>query len=66
MKLAPGSRTWTALAGAPTLVDPMGLAVDRRGNSVYVSDHVGVRATAELFPWDKDDAQRFVLKLPTG
>jgi hypothetical protein len=43
----------------------MGLAVDNRGN-VYVTDHVGSRVTGEVFPWDKDDAQGFVLKLPAG
>lgn len=65
MKLAPGSDTWTPLQGAPPLVDPMGLAVDTRGN-VYVTDHVGSRATGGGLPWEKDDAQGFVLKLPAG
>jgi DNA-binding beta-propeller fold protein YncE len=65
LKLAPGSDTWKELQGVPPLVDPMGLAVDNRGN-VYVTDHVGSRATEEVFPWDKDDAQGFVLKLPAG
>jgi DNA-binding beta-propeller fold protein YncE len=65
LELTPGSDTWTPLQGVPPLVDPMGLAVDNRGN-VYVTDHVGSRATDEVFPWDKDDAQGFVLKLPAG
>jgi hypothetical protein len=65
MRLAPGSDTWTPLQGAPPLVDPMGLAVDTRGN-VYVTDHVGSRATGGGLPWEKDDAQGFVLKLPAG
>jgi streptogramin lyase len=65
MKLAPGSDTWTALQGAPPFVDPMGLAVDPRGN-VYVTDHLGSRATGGGLPWEKDDAQGFVLKLPAG
>jgi sugar lactone lactonase YvrE len=65
MKLAPGSDTWTQLQGVPPLVDPMGLAVDTRGN-VYVTDHVGSRATGGGLPWEKDDTQGFVLKLPAG
>jgi sugar lactone lactonase YvrE len=65
LKLAPGSDTWTPLQGVPPLVDPMGLAVDTRGN-VYVTDHVGSRATGGRLPWEKDDAQGFVLKLPAG
>jgi DNA-binding beta-propeller fold protein YncE len=65
LKLAPGSDTWTPLQGAPPLVDPMGLAVDTRGN-VYVTDHVGSRATGGGLPWEKDDPQGFVLKLPAG
>jgi DNA-binding beta-propeller fold protein YncE len=66
LKLAPGADNWTALPGAPSLIDPMGLAVDPRGTSVYVTDHVGSRATGGLLPWETDDAQGFVLKLPTG
>ena len=65
MKLAPGSDNWTQLQGAPPLVDPMGLAADTRGN-VYVTDHVGSRATGGGLPWEKDEAQGFVLKLPAG
>jgi hypothetical protein len=72
--LAPGSDNWTALPGLPGLpsfVDPMGLAVDTRGN-VYVTDHLGSRALGGygLFGFDiwqpKDDAQGFVFKLPAG
>ncbi|UMB69587.1 hypothetical protein [Mycobacterium paraterrae] len=48
------------------MIDPLGLAVDPRGDYVYVTDHVGSRATDSIFPWDKDDAQGFVLKIPTG
>ena len=66
MKLTPGSDNWTALPGVPPLLDPMGLAVDPRGNSVYVTDHLGSRATGGGLPWEKDDAQGSVLKLPTG
>jgi sugar lactone lactonase YvrE len=65
LKLAPGSETWTALPGAPSLVDPLGLAADTRGN-VYVTDHVGSRATGSGLPWEKDDAVGFVLRLPAG
>jgi sugar lactone lactonase YvrE len=65
LKLVPGSDTWTPLQGAPPLVDPLGLAVDSRGN-VYVTDHVGSRATGSGLPWEKDDAQGFVLRLPAG
>jgi DNA-binding beta-propeller fold protein YncE len=65
LKLAPGSDNWTELQGAPPLVDPMGLAVDARGN-VYVTDHVGSRATGGGLPWEKDDSQGFVLRLPAG
>jgi len=64
MKLAPGSDNWTTLPGHPPLVDPMGLAVDARGSSVYVTDHTGSRATGSGLPWEKDDAQGYVLKLP--
>jgi hypothetical protein len=42
----------------------MGLAVDARGSSVYVTDHTGSRATGSGLPWEKDDAQGYVLKLP--
>jgi DNA-binding beta-propeller fold protein YncE len=66
MKLAPGANNWAALPGASTFLDPMGLAVDPAGKSVYVTDHVGSRATGEELPWMKDDAAGFVLKLPTG
>ena len=66
MKLAPGTNNWIALPGAPSLLDPMGLAVDAGGTSAYVTDHVGSRATGSLLPWEKDDAQGFVLKLPVG
>jgi sugar lactone lactonase YvrE len=66
MKLAPGSDNWTTLPGAPSFVDPMGLAVDPRGDSVYVTDHVGSRATGSGLPWEKDDAHGFVLKPPAG
>jgi DNA-binding beta-propeller fold protein YncE len=66
MKLAPGADTWTAMQGHPPLVDPMGLAVNAHGTSVYVTDHTGSRATGSGLPWEKDDAQGFVLKLPTG
>jgi DNA-binding beta-propeller fold protein YncE len=66
MKLAPGSQNWTTLPGEPSFVDPMGLAVDPSGGSVYVTDHVGSRATGSGLPWEKDDAQGFVLKLPAG
>jgi DNA-binding beta-propeller fold protein YncE len=66
MKLAPGSDSWTELPGAPRFIDPLGLAVDPGGNSVYVTDHLGSRATGGGLPWEKDDAQGFVLKLPAG
>jgi DNA-binding beta-propeller fold protein YncE len=67
MQLAPGSDNWTALPGAPSFIDPMGLAVDPRGNSVYITDHLGSRAPAGGLPFfSKDDAQGFVLKLPAG
>ena len=71
MKLAPGSDTWTPLAGVPPLVDPLGLAVDPSGANVYVTDHVGSRAPGGgswfgIWPMGPDDAQGFVLKLPTG
>jgi DNA-binding beta-propeller fold protein YncE len=72
MKLAPGSDNWTALPGLPSFVDPMGLAVDPRGNSLYVTDHTGDRASGGggLFGFGigqpKDDAQGFVFKLPAG
>ena len=65
MKLAPGSNNWVRLQGAPPFVDPLGLAVDTQGN-VYVTDHVGSRATDESLPWEKDDAQGLVLKLPAS
>ena len=70
MTLAPGSDKWTALPGVPPLVDPMGLAVDTRGN-VYVTDHVGSRATGGgsvfgIWPMGRDDAQGLVLKLPVS
>jgi sugar lactone lactonase YvrE len=65
-KLVPGSDNWTQLQGAPPLIDPLGLAVDPGGRSVYVTDHVGSRATGSGLPWEKDDAQGFVLKLPAG
>jgi len=42
------------------------LAVNPSGNSVFVTHHVGSRATAGLLPWEKDDAQGFVPKLPAG
>lgn len=64
-KLAPGSDTWIPLQGAPPLMDPLGLAVDTRGN-VYVTDHLGSRATGAALPWEDDDAHGFVLKLPAG
>lgn len=66
MKLAPGSDTWIDLRGAPPFIDPLGLAVDPSGNSVYVTDHVGSRATGGGLPWEGDDAHGFVLKLPAG
>ncbi|OBK47979.1 NHL repeat-containing protein [Mycobacterium sp. 1081908.1] len=66
MKLAPGSSTWTELPGAPRFVDPLGMAVDRGGHYVYVTDHLGSRGTGGGLPWEHDDAQGFVLKLPTG
>jgi DNA-binding beta-propeller fold protein YncE len=70
MKLAPGSDNWTGLPGMPPFIDPMGLAVDARGNTVYVTDHPGSRAPGlgSLFGiWHpKDDAQGFVLKMPAG
>ncbi|OBI89552.1 hypothetical protein [Mycobacterium sp. 1245805.9] len=66
MKLAPGSSTWTELPGSPRFIDPLGLAVDPGGNYVYVTDHTGSRATGGGLPWEKDDAQGFVLKLPAG
>jgi DNA-binding beta-propeller fold protein YncE len=66
MKLAAGSDNWTALPGLPPFVDPMGLAVDPRGNSVYVTDHTGSRSTEENLPWQKDDARGLVLKLPAA
>jgi DNA-binding beta-propeller fold protein YncE len=68
MRLAPGSDSWTELPGAPSFVDPQGLAVDSRGN-VYVTDHTGARQPETLFgirPTGPDDAQGFVLKLPAG
>jgi hypothetical protein len=65
MKLAPGSDTWTDLPGAPPFIDPLGLAVDTRGN-LYVTDHLGSRATGSTPLWEDDDAEGFVLKLPTG
>ncbi|SPM27017.1 Mycobacterium terramassiliense ORFan, partial [Mycobacterium terramassiliense] len=40
--------------------------VDPSGNSVYVTDHVGSRATGGGLPWMGDDAQGFGLKLPAG
>jgi hypothetical protein len=43
----------------------MGLAVAPQGDAVFVTDHVGSRATGSGLPWEKDDAQGFVLKLPT-
>lgn len=64
-KLAPGSQIWTPLPGAPQFIDPLGLAVDTRGN-VYVTDHVGSRATGSALPWEGDDARGFVLKLPVA
>jgi DNA-binding beta-propeller fold protein YncE len=66
MKLAPGSSTWTELPGSPRFVDPLGLAVDPGGKYVYVTDHTGSRATGSGLPWEHDDAQGFVLKLPAG
>jgi DNA-binding beta-propeller fold protein YncE len=65
-KLAPGSTTWTPLRGAPTLIDPLGIAVDAQGRNVYVTDHVGSRATGSELPWQHDDAEGLVLKLPAG
>ncbi len=32
--------------------------------NVYVTDHVGSRATGSALPWEGDDAHGFVLKLP--
>ncbi|OBK57962.1 hypothetical protein A5656_00130 [Mycobacterium gordonae] len=66
MKLAPGSTTWTELPGAPRFIDPLGMAVDPAGNFVYVTDHLGSRSTDEGLPWQGDDAQGLVLKLPVG
>jgi DNA-binding beta-propeller fold protein YncE len=70
LKLAPGSDRWTQLPGMPPFIDPLGLAVDPRGNNVYVTDHLGSRAPGggSLFGIShrKDDAQGFVLKLPAG
>lgn len=66
MKLAVGSDTWVDLRGAPPFIDPLGLAVDPGGNSVYVTDHVGSRATGGGLPWAGDDARGLVLKLPAG
>lgn len=65
MRLAPGSDTWAELPGAPPFIDPLGLAVDTRGN-VYVTDHLGSRATGSVPFWEDDDAQGFVLKLPAA
>ncbi|WP_051574541.1 NHL repeat-containing protein [Mycobacterium sp. URHB0044] len=69
MKLTPGSDNWTELPGAHRFVDPMGLAVDTRGN-VYVTDHAGSRAPGggSFFGlWQpKDDAEGYVVKLPAG
>ncbi|OBG38851.1 hypothetical protein [Mycobacterium sp. E3198] len=66
MKLAVGSDSWVDLRGAPPFIDPLGLAVDPGGNSVYVADHVGSRATGGGLPWADDDARGLVLKLPAG
>jgi DNA-binding beta-propeller fold protein YncE len=70
LKLAPGSDRWTQLPGMPPFIDPLGLAVDPRGNNVYVTDHLGSRAPGggSLFgiSHPKDDAQGFVPKLPAG
>lgn len=66
LKLPPGSDTWIELRGAPPFIDPLGLAVDPGGNSVYVTDHVGSRATGGGLPWEGDDAHGLVLKLPAG
>ncbi|MGB9303952.1 MAG: hypothetical protein WCB92_09825 [Mycobacterium sp.] len=70
MKLAHGSNTWTELPGGHRFVDPLGLAVDPRGENVYVTDHLGSRAPGGgswFGIWHpQDDAQGFVLKLPAG
>jgi DNA-binding beta-propeller fold protein YncE len=71
LRLAPGSNNWTVLPGVPRFVDPMGLAVDPRGNYVYVTDHTGSRAPGGgswfgIWPMGPDDAHGFVLKLPVG
>ncbi len=68
MMLAPGSSDWTVLPGAHRFIDPQGLAVDNHGY-VYVTDHTGARQPDSLFgiwPSGSDNAQGFVLKLPTG
>jgi streptogramin lyase len=66
MKLAPGSNSWTDLPGAPAFVDLLGLAVDPSGKNLYVTDHVGSRATGGSPLWEGDDAHGLVLKLPVG
>ncbi len=70
LKLAPGSDHWTQLPGLPPFIDPLSLAVDPRGNNVYVTDHLGSRGAGggSFFGMShpKDDAQGFVLKLPAG
>jgi DNA-binding beta-propeller fold protein YncE len=70
MKLAPGSNEWTELPGGHRFIDPLGLAVDPSGNNVYITDHQGSRAPGSsvfgIWHIGKDDAQGFVLKLPSG
>jgi hypothetical protein len=42
------------------------LAVEPNGNNVYVTDHVGSRAAGSDLPWQADEAQGFVFRLPAG
>ena len=65
----PPAQLDAAARNAP-FIDPMGLAVDPRGNTVYVTDHTASRAPGggSLFGiWHpKNDAQGFVLRMPAG
>jgi DNA-binding beta-propeller fold protein YncE len=69
MKLAPGSKNWTEVPGGHRFVDPLGLAVDARGN-VYVTDHTGSRDPGQNLPFGlrlgEDESRGYVLKLPAG